>query len=395
MRELKTALRKVRRGYTCSQSVWSFVTMEPRTCPFRETRAEFQPEISDGIQLLTVDGIHVYVTKLALLELEEDLAGRTTPDLSGMRHLVRSKIWRQRVRSERPILVVSEADTEMVRRGAAQSYLVLSIPEEAVEATRLGIKEKALGTLENLYLYWRAYHKFPAIPCYRKLGLGSMFVFRKENPKDSMAYGCDDLTAPIVYEWLKKAEYIADVRTGQDTSELSITMEGLQEIENIENARESELKRGFFVRRFDSDLDNFFSPLMESVRLETGCDISAVWERPTNGRLDEAILSQIRQSAVVVVDVTGERFNVGLEIGYAMALHKQIVVVRDQDDSTLLEIKGKGERDRRLPFDIGTLNCYFYDRKDASALKDVLIARVREAVYQHKVGLGLVHARGH
>ena len=72
------------------------------------------------------------------------------------------------------------------------------------------------------------------------------------------------------------------------------------------------------------------------------------------------------------VGFSPDRVNVGLELGYALALNKPVVVIRQKPAEDVEAWK------KTLPFDIITANCYDYGRDEMGkqALIGKLVARV-------------------
>ena len=129
---------------------------------------------------------------------------------------------------------------------------------------------------------------------------------------------------------------------------------------------------GFFIRRFDKDQDELFQPIVKAVETELGISIRAVWEVHHNDVITDRILRLIREAEVVVVDLTGLRFNVGIELGYAMALGKPIVLLKQREVAT-----DENPDPDKLPFDVSTMNCYIYDLENTGELLTVVLERVR------------------
>src|SRR5262249_2875823 len=141
-----------------------------------------------------------------------------------------------------------------------------------------------------------------------------------------------------------------------------ITPTGYIKVESLRRGKNESVKRAFFIRRYDEDMDAFFRPILDQVQQRTGCDIRAVWEEAHNEKIDERILRLIRESSLVLLDIAPDRFNVGLEAGYALALRKPMIVIREKQSPW-----------QAPPFDIATLNCFDYDRNDPDRLIKVLV----------------------
>lgn len=291
-----------------------------------------------------------------------------------VKYLIRSEFWRLMafgnggpygmfitIRSSR------QHDEEVNRNdfeAGGGTSCVVCLEDLADKAKALTLTDKAAHTLVNLYRIWQKSGS-SSLEYHWKMG-----VWAKRDPnavEPGISYGCDEKEASVVYGLLRDRCYLHENRP-------ELTPHGFVRAEELMRAADPGLKQGFFIRRYDEDLDAHYKAIIEHVTSETGCEIRAVWERPKNEKIDELILRRIREAAVVIADVTGERFNVGLELGYAMALKKQIVLLCEKRDS----------RDE-LPFDIRTMNCYFYERSDVEGLQRKLVERVRDALEEARI----------
>lgn len=299
--------------------------------------------------------------------------------------LLKSKLWRIKEFGGKSIflayrhhLVKMENDDSV--RNLSSEYSFYSIEDVIEESKRITFIEKCLNTLENLYDFWKRYGKLPSIPYFYEDSIEykhrvNLNKEMNETDEVGLTYTCDVKTAAVVYKMLQDEGYLSSELGRAIQHPLALTPKGVIEAEKIKSGREVTLKRGFFIRQYDLKKDESFRPILDEVRSETGCDINAVWEKEKNEKLDELILRRIRESSVIILDVTGERFNVGLEAGYAMALGKQIIVIRDEE-----------EKGHELPFDIRTMNCFFYKMNEPDKLKQKLIDRVLDALEEAKHG---------
>lgn len=327
----------------------------------------------------------VEISVSQILVVDWDLTGSLSIDgtpvnpeeLSRAVCLLRSRFWRATRQGGRSLFITTAAHIREIedhpekQNSDLKSRFSLFAMEDAIaEAAALTFQQKALNTLENLHDLWRSQRRLPEVP-YSFFNIENELRFRDRPPgtEDGMAYGCDELDAFMVYQWLVAENYL-----DAGYQRLDITPKGVVEVERIRSGKEASLKRGFFIRKWDEELDSFFRPIMEEVAEVTGCEIAAVWEREKNAKIDELILRRIREASVIVLDVTGERFNVGLEAGYAMALRKQIVLIADE---SLRE---------KLPFDIRTLNCFFYRQDEPKRLTEKLTERVLDALEEARLG---------
>lgn len=306
--------------------------------------------------------------------------------------LFRSMHWRALRDGGRPLFLTWQKakatyESEPARYPKLQAWNIVAIEDLAGQASQLTFSTKCLNTLENIYDEWRKSGSVPDIPWAALDDKQHTYFFERPGEReDGMAYGCDGRTAYMVYQWIFDQGFLVDRIISQVWKQLELTPSAFIEVEKIKAGRESSLKRGFFIRRYDPETDEFYRPILAEVQRETGCEISAVWERQKNEKLDELILRRIRESSVIVLDVTGERFNVGLEAGFALALRKQIILLRDKADPFLPIRPDSDEKHLDVPFDIRTLNCFFYDRGEPEKLTAMLKERVLDALEEARLG---------
>jgi nucleoside 2-deoxyribosyltransferase len=108
----------------------------------------------------------------------------------------------------------------------------------------------------------------------------------------------------------------------------------------------------------------------DPVSNEVQCKIQTVADIPHNERIDDRIMKEICEAAVIVVDLTNHNFNVAFEAGYALALNKPIIWTMKKDDTEKLN----------LPFDIQSHNILVYDKNEIVKFKEILKARMQVAL---------------
>lgn len=300
--------------------------------------------------------------------------------------LIRSELWRVKLKNSKRILVTTAQTFDQVlnlaeQKGMTGEFLIKSFEQYILESRSLTFVDKALQTLQNLYDEWVSVGNgkpFTLPCCFLD---ATEFRFRPslghEPDENGKAYGCDRMTAPFVYQFLYDEGYVKAFKTSGSVQGVTISAKGFAELDSMAKGR-SQPRQGFLVRRYDEALDEFLRPVMAEVAQQLNCPIQAVWEQDHNDRIDERIFRLIRESSVVVVDMSTDvgfspdRVNVGLELGYALALNKPVVVIRQKPADNAEAWK------KTLPFDIITANCYDYERDDAGklALVSKLVARV-------------------
>lgn len=188
-------------------------------------------------------------------------------------------------------------------------------------------------------------------------------------------YGCDERSAPGILQYLLDEGFTAVVWPGGKgkglTDGVRIGSRGFHELDQRRQGLDKYSKGVFFARPWDPSHDELFGKLRNEVRNRVKVDLGAVWDFEHTEQIDEFIFRSIDSSRVVVVDCTGDNFNVGLELGYALALKKPIVLIR----------KKTGNRAKdKLPFDIQNLNCFFYDENQFEQLVEKVVARIEFAL---------------
>ena len=124
---------------------------------------------------------------------------------------------------------------------------------------------------------------------------------------------------------------------------------------------------------FDPRLDRLRDEALIPAIKDAGFEPIIVSKREHVNRIDDEIVSLIRQSRFVVADFTGNRGGVYFEAGFAHAL--KLPVVWTCERSRLIR--------RKLHFDIEHFNFLPWDANDCPGFKTALQRRI-----EHVAGLG-------
>ena len=127
--------------------------------------------------------------------------------------------------------------------------------------------------------------------------------------------------------------------------------------------RELRPKRAFYVRLLDTaaepcgDVEWFFRSVVDPVVQERGLErVEVGTDAQRQGFIDAEIFTELHYASVAIVDMTAQRPNCAVELGYALARgHLVLLTARE------------GER---LPFDVDKLPCLFWSRdRDPAELR--------------------------
>jgi len=317
-------------------------------------------------------------------DLSRNEMGVSPADVERAWALLRSLFWRLRRTSQVAFIQVLLAQDYAGWQEAAlanpekwRDSVIYTFEGLVEESQRLTFQRKQTETLINLVDIWMKDGKLPDMDWKSGYSEGHQKRIRfrdSDTPIPGYVFGATRRECPLLLQALYDDGYIG-TPVGKDSYDWVVTAKAFRFHDDLRVGADKPSSGGFFVRPYDRKLNVFYEPLIQAIRDTLEVEIPAVWERPHNDRIDERILRLIRDAEVVVVDVSTNNFNVGIELGYALALGKQIVLVREKKR----RVRGKDDPNR-LPFDISTMNCYFYVRSKPEDLQEVLIARVREAL---------------
>jgi hypothetical protein len=110
----------------------------------------------------------------------------------------------------------------------------------------------------------------------------------------------------------------------------------------------------FYVRLLDTDhedypkIERFFREIVDAVATERGFTPHEIGRgRPEHAFINVEIFEGLHRAGLVVVDLTGVRPNCTMELGYALARRRRVVI--------------SAKRGTKLPFDEDKLPTYFWD----------------------------------
>ncbi|SDW64703.1 Nucleoside 2-deoxyribosyltransferase [Hydrobacter penzbergensis] len=106
--------------------------------------------------------------------------------------------------------------------------------------------------------------------------------------------------------------------------------------------------KAFIVMQFTEEYNQLYNEVIKPVVEEFGFECERADEAHTTNPILQDIIQSIRQSSVIIADITPNNPNVFYEVGYAHATSKPTILLCDR------------KRDK-LPFDISGFRTLFYD----------------------------------
>ena len=141
---------------------------------------------------------------------------------------------------------------------------------------------------------------------------------------------------------------LAKVSTDQGTTSVDVVAAGILDI--ITNLAPP---TAFYVRLLNPEheaykgVERFFRDVVDPVIEERGLKrVDLGRDRVESGFLNVEVFQRLHQSMVAIVDITGERPNCFIELGYALACHKRVLCTAKLGTS--------------LPFDQSAIPCHFW-----------------------------------
>lgn len=110
-----------------------------------------------------------------------------------------------------------------------------------------------------------------------------------------------------------------------------------------------EKPKAFVVMQFGDNYDDLYQDVIKSVCEKNGYEVYRADEGLGTGLILNDIISAIKNSAIVIADITPNNPNVFYEVGFAHALEKPTILLNE-----------KSQREK-LPFDISGFRTIFYD----------------------------------
>ncbi|PKN76147.1 MAG: hypothetical protein CVU49_01920 [Candidatus Cloacimonetes bacterium HGW-Cloacimonetes-2] len=181
-----------------------------------------------------------------------------------------------------------------------------------------------------------------------------------------LLYIHDDSELQAVLLMAADLEYIGPYTTGNDSFTFFLYVKGWERISQLRK-RHPESKQVFVAMKFgDPDLDNAYIEAIAPAVTECGYQAFRIDKKDHNGKICDRIVKEIKQSAFVIADFTGQRGGVYFEAGHALGLGIPVVWCCREDDFD------------NLHFDTRQYNHIKWS--DPSDLKEKLINRIKATI---------------
>lgn len=288
-------------------------------------------------------------------------------------NLIRSKAFLGSLNNAKPVFVMRDDHYQDVRdtRTIRANYTGLSLEQQIEEARTLQFSDKVWKTLEIIHRVWQK--EGASAQTHYVLVSPPALKGPTPNDPDWLSYACNPHETIAVYKFLLHEKLVAIEEGG-----FIPTAAGAIKVEQLQQGGDPSIRDVFFIRQYDEAFDEFIKPIVLSIDADANCRIEAVWERAHNHKIDEYILRRIKECPVVLLHIANN-FNVGLEAGYALALHKPIVAFRKKP------AKNATDREKELPFDIRTLHVYDYEESNPDELMRNLSEKIKAAFDELKL----------
>lgn len=152
-----------------------------------------------------------------------------------------------------------------------------------------------------------------------------------------------------------------------------VTAKGWRHIEELRTKKKIKQSQAFVAMWFNESVDSAFTTAIKPALEEVGYTPIRIDMVEHNEKIDDEIIAQIRQSGLLIADMTGQRGGVYFEAGFAKGL--EIPVIWTIQDREIETERGLVPEVETIHFDTRQYN--FIVWKDAEDLKQRLINRIR------------------
>jgi hypothetical protein len=149
-----------------------------------------------------------------------------------------------------------------------------------------------------------------------------------------------------------------------DQPEIQISGYGKVQIEGLKFT--TRRRKAFVVMQFTEEFNSLFREVIKPTCEKFDLEVVRADDFFNNGLIIEDINRSLRESAVIIADITPNNPNVYYEVGYAHALGKPTILLSDK-------------KREKLPFDVSGFRTLFYDNSigGKSAVEEVLAKHLK------------------
>lgn len=141
------------------------------------------------------------------------------------------------------------------------------------------------------------------------------------------------------------------------------------------------MKQAFTIMQIgNKDLDKAYHEVIEPALQECDFDPKRVDKHNEGGLLKSEIIKFLEASDIIIADLTNERPNCYLEVGYVMGLDKfsnLILTAQENHDSSNTNYNAEGPK---IHFDLAGYEILFWDPENLKEFKNNLIKRIRRRI---------------
>lgn len=167
--------------------------------------------------------------------------------------------------------------------------------------------------------------------------------------------------------------YINDVKvctasSNIHSSQLEIIYRGIGDASIRDFKVKSEQPKAFIVMQFTEEFNSLYTEVIKPICEDYGYEVVRADNIYTNTQLIQDITTALRESSLVLADITPDNPNVYYEVGFAHALDKPTILLCDRARE-------------RLPFDVSGFRCIFYENSISGKAKvETVLKKHLEAI---------------
>ena len=166
---------------------------------------------------------------------------------------------------------------------------------------------------------------------------------------------CIEIDGSIVRLYIDNVLIISNnIEVKESNVELKIVVN--DDFECYDFIVENKSKQAFIVMQFTQEYNELYEEVIKPVCEEFQIDTIRADEYCSSTPIIEDIISSIRESSLIIADITPDNPNVFYEIGYSHAINKPVILLADK-------------KREKLPFDVSGFRTIFYENTIAGKNK--------------------------